>query len=56
MKNQKQRSADAVTINGKTLSNVALSKTGIPQLGEGMGFVTIGRSGSVKDRSKKVTA
>jgi len=41
------------TINGIQVNNVALNKAGIPQLGDSMNFITIGRSGSVKDRSKK---
>lgn len=51
---QKQRLGNATTLNGKEINNVALSRTGIPQLREKLAYITIGKSGSVKDRSKKV--
>jgi len=54
MKNNKQKTTCKETLNGLTVHNVALNKSGIPQLGERLGFMTIGReSGSVRDRSKK---
>ena len=50
----KQRIAIAETINGTIVTNVALSKSGVPQLGSKLNYLTIGRtSGSVKDRSIK---
>ena len=53
MKN-KQKTTTAQTINGTDVNNVALSKSGVPQLGSKMNYMTMGRtSGSVKDRSIK---
>jgi hypothetical protein len=51
---QKQRCGNATTLNGKEINNVALNRSGVPQLGANHSFLTIGKSGSVKDRSKKV--
>jgi len=50
MKQNKQKTASRVTINGTEINNVALNKRGIPQLNDGMKFLTIGHSGSVKVR------
>jgi hypothetical protein len=53
MKN-KQKTTTAQTINGTDVTNVALSKSGVPQLGSKLNYMTIGRtSGSVRDRSIK---
>jgi len=49
---QKQRTDTRETLNGTIVNSVALNKKGIPQLNDRMGFLTIGRSGSVKDRTK----
>jgi len=53
MKQNKQKTASRVTINGTEINNVALNKQGIPQLNDGMKFYTVGRSGSVKVRGDK---
>lgn len=56
MKRQRNRhrSGTATTINGTTITNVALDRNGMPILNDKMGFITVGiNSGSVKDRSKK---
>lgn len=50
---QKQKQGTRSTINGMIINNVALDKNGVPQLSDSMGFLTIGDSGSVKDRTKK---
>ena len=39
------------TINGKIINNAVLNKCGVPQLSDNMSFLTLGSSGSVKDRS-----
>jgi len=51
MANQKQRMGEVVTLKGAVVNNAALDRNGIPQLGAKLGFITIGKSGSVKDRS-----
>lgn len=56
MKRQRNRhrTGTATTLNGATITNVAMSKHGIPLLGEKLSFLTVGNnSGSVKDRSKR---
>ena len=50
MKQNKQKTASRVTINGTEINNVALNKQGIPLLNDGMKFLTIGHSRSVKVR------
>jgi hypothetical protein len=50
----RHRSGTATTINGTVITNVAMSKHGLPLLGEKLSFLTVGNeSGSVRDRSKK---
>jgi len=50
-KYNKQKIACRTTINGTEITNVALSKSGIPLLDDSMKFYTVGRtSGSVKVR------
>jgi hypothetical protein len=49
---QKQRITTRETINGTVVTGVALNRSGVPQLTSKLGFLTVGRSGSVKDRTK----
>jgi len=54
MKRSKQKIASRTTLNGTEITNVALSKSGVPLLDDSMKFYTVGRtSGSVKVRGKK---
>jgi len=54
MKNNKQKTGTRTTFNGAEITNVALSRNGIPLIDEGSKFYTVGRtSGSVKVRGDK---
>jgi hypothetical protein len=50
---QKQKTATRETINGAIVTGVALNKSGIPMLTDKLGFLTVGRSGSIRDRTNK---
>ena len=50
MRNNKQRTGEATTLNGAVVTSVALNRKGIPLLDNKMHFLTIGKSGSVKTR------
>ena len=46
------RTIEATTINGSVVNNVAASKNGLPILGDRMNFVTVSKSGRVKDKTR----
>jgi hypothetical protein len=51
---QKQKVATRETINGTVVNSIALSRSGVPQFTSQLGFMTVGRSGSVRYRARKV--
>lgn len=46
------RTIEATTLNGAVVNNVAVSKNGLPILGERLGFVTVSSTGRVADRTR----
>ena len=46
------KTIEATTLNGSVVSNVAVSKNGLPILGERLGFVTVSKTGRVADKTR----
>ena len=46
------RMMEATTLNGAVVNNVAISKNGLPILGERLGFVTVSKTGRVADKTR----